>query len=173
MKYTRLFLTVLFAGIFQFSSNAQEVVGGKAAISWMSFEDAVAMNEKAPKKIFIDVYTAWCGWCKKMDASTFKDSTVVNYMSQNFYAVKLDAETKDTIRFKDKFFVYKPEFKANELAVSLLNGKMGYPSFVLMDESYSLLSPLSGFHTTPELMPVLTYYGSNDYKTIKWEDYKK
>ncbi|MBL7923684.1 MAG: DUF255 domain-containing protein [Bacteroidia bacterium] len=143
------------------------------SIQWMSFEQAVALNDQAPRKIFIDVYTAWCGWCKKMDASTFKDSTIVNYINGNYYAVKLDAETKDTIRFRDKVFVFKPEFKANELAVSLLNGKMGYPSFVVMDERYSLLTPLSGFHSTADLMPVLTYFGSNTYQTVKWEDYKK
>ncbi len=158
---------------FQSSSQAQDAKPNTGVISWMSFEDAVALNDKAPKKIFIDVYTAWCGWCKKMDASTFKDTAVVKYIADNYYAVKLDAETRDTILFRDKIFVYKPEFKANELAVSLLNGKMGYPSFVVMDEKYSLLTPLSGFQSTQDLMPVLTFYGSNAYQTVKWEEYKK
>lgn len=139
----------------------------------MSFEQAVAQNDKAPRKIFIDVYTGWCGWCKKMDASTFRDSAVVNYISSNYYAVKLDAETRDTIRFRDKIFVYKAEFKANELAVSLLNGKMGYPSFIVMDENYGILTPLSGYQTVPELLPALRFFGSNAYKTTKWEDYIK
>ncbi len=165
-------LALLFLFVNTGSCYAQETQNANA-IKWMSFEEAVAKNDVVPKKIFIDVYTAWCGWCKKMDASTFKDSAVVNYITSNFYAVKLDAETKDTIQFREKQFVYKPEFKANELAVSLLNGKMGYPSFVLMDEKYTLLTPLSGFHTTQDLMPVLTYFGSNIYQTVKWEDYKK
>ncbi len=173
MKKRILILSVFTLVFFNNSSKAQDMAAGPGQIQWISFEKAVSLNEQNPKKIFIDVYTAWCGWCKKMDASTFKDSLVVNYISQYYYAVKLDAETKDTIRFKDKIFVYQPEYKANELAVSLLNGKMGYPSFVLMDEKYTLLSPLSGFHSTAELMPVLSYFGSNAYQTIKWEDYKK
>lgn len=156
------------------SCNAQTATShGEGGIHWMSFEQAVAQNDMAPRKIFIDVYTGWCGWCKKMDASTFRDSAVVNYISSNYYAVKLDAETRDTIRFRDKIFVYKAEFKANELAVSLLNGKMGYPSFVVMDEQYGILTPLSGYQTVPDLMPVLTYFGSNTYKSTKWEDYPK
>ena len=164
-------LAVLFlTGSCSAQTDKHNVAGG---IQWMSFEQAVQLNDQTPKKIFIDVYTDWCGWCKRMDASTFKDSTVVEYIKENYYAVKLDAETKDTIRFRDKVFVFKPEYKANELAVSLLNGKMGYPSFVVMDEKYTLLTPLSGFHTTTELMPILTFFGSNKYQTMKWEDYPK
>lgn len=163
---TRLYIVlVLLAG---HSCMAQE-----EGIRWMSFEDAVVASDKDPRKIFIDVYTGWCGWCKRMDASTFKDTSVVNYMNRNYYAVKLDAETRDTVRFRDKVFVYRAEYKANELALSLLNGKMGYPSFVIMDEQYAILTPLSGFHTTEELFPYLTFFASNTYKSTKWEDYKK
>jgi thioredoxin-related protein len=108
-----------------------------------------------------------------MDASTFLDTSVVRQLRSDYYAVKLNAETRDTIRFRDKVFVFKPEFKANEIALALLNGKMGYPSFVLMDEEYKILQPLSGFQTTEELMPLLRFYGSNAYKNMKLEDYLK
>ncbi|HLT51685.1 MAG TPA: DUF255 domain-containing protein, partial [Arenibacter sp.] len=47
-------------------------------ITWLSWEEAVklAETEKDPKKIFVDVYTDWCGWCKKMDKDTFQDPKV-------------------------------------------------------------------------------------------------
>nr|HMT30281.1 DUF255 domain-containing protein [Bacteroidia bacterium] len=121
-------------------TSSKEIKNDPDGIQWISFEQAVKLNEKNPKKIFIDVYTHWCGWCKKMDATTFKEDTVVKYINENYYAVKLDAETKDTIRFKDKEFKYVADYKANELAISLLSGKMGYPSYVLMDEKYSLMT---------------------------------
>jgi thioredoxin-related protein len=157
------------------TSLAQSEIVKKAPskIEWISFEQAVFLNDMKPKKIFIDVYTDWCGWCKRMDAGTFKDSLIANYISENYYAVKLNAETKDTIRFRDKVFVFKPEMKANELAISLLSGKMGYPSFVLMDEKYAILQPLSGYQTTEELLPLLEFYGTNAYLTTKWEEYSK
>ena len=46
-------------------------------INWMSFEEAIARSKEDPKHIFVDVYTDWCGWCKKMDASTFVDPVIV------------------------------------------------------------------------------------------------
>ncbi len=41
-----------------------------AAIKWMSFAEAEKQMRLEPKKVFIDVYTTWCGWCKKLDATT-------------------------------------------------------------------------------------------------------
>lgn len=140
-------------------------------IKWMSFTQAVEANKKSPRKIFIDIYTGWCGWCKKMDNTTFLNDTVANYMNEKFYAVKLDAETKDTIIFNEHAFVYMPENKANTLALSLLNGKMSYPTFVVMDEKVQLLSPIPGFQTVPQLMPVLKYFGENIYLNQNWADY--
>jgi thioredoxin-related protein len=143
-------------------------------IQWVSFEEAVKLSEKNPKKLFIDVYTNWCGWCKKMDATTFKEAEVVKFINANFYPVKLNAETRDTIRFRDKEFKYVPEYKANELALSLLSGKMGYPSYVLLDEQFALLSPpVQSYLEKKDLMPIITFYGSNIYKTQSWEEYQK
>ena len=50
----------------------------------MGFEEAVAKSEKAPKKLFIDVYTDWCGWCKKMDKTTFAETEVAKYINENY-----------------------------------------------------------------------------------------
>lgn len=134
-----------------------------SGIRWMSFEDAVRKSESDKKKIFIDVYTDWCGWCKRMDASTFKNDTVVEYLNQNYLAVKLNAETRDTIRFRDQAFVFRPEYKANEIALSLLSGKMGYPSFVVLDENFSMLNVIAGYQTPEQLLPTLQHFAENKH----------
>jgi len=154
------------------SAKAENKTSVQDGIQWMGFEEAVAKNNSQPKKIFIDVYTDWCGWCRKMDQSTFKEQQVVDYINQNYYAVKLDAETRDTIYFRDHKFAYIPANKANELAVSLLNGKMSYPSYVFLDEKFNLLTPVAGYLKTEQLMPILTYFGSNIYLEKKWEEYQ-
>src|SRR3982750_3389771 len=92
-----LFLTIaiFFAGSFG-PVAAQIPAPDHESIRWMSFTDAVRENARQPKKIFIDVYTKWCGWCKRMDATTYEDAGIAKYMNENFYAVRLDAETRDT-----------------------------------------------------------------------------
>jgi len=59
------------------------------------------------------------------------------------------------------------------LAAALLNGKMSYPSFVLMNEDLEILQPLPGYKTADELEPILTYISEDHYLSTKWEDYKK
>ena len=90
----------------------------------MTWEEAVqkASTEASPKKLFIDVYTDWCGWCKKMDKDTFQNAEVAAYMSENFYMVKLDAEQKEPIEFKGKTynFVATGRRGYHELAAALL-----------------------------------------------------
>ena len=67
----------------------------KATIKWLTLEEAYKLNQKNPKKIFVDVYTNWCGWCKRMDRDTFQDAKVAEFVNENFYAVKLNAESQD------------------------------------------------------------------------------
>ena len=64
-------------------------------VNWLSFEDAVNSSQQEQRKIFIDVYTDWCGWCKKMDATTFSDPEVVEILQNKFYHVKFNAEQRD------------------------------------------------------------------------------
>ncbi|MBL7925852.1 MAG: DUF255 domain-containing protein [Bacteroidia bacterium] len=158
----------IYAGILALVAFCITACSGQSVhtgqkIKWLTFEQAIAANEKAPKKIFIDIYTDWCGWCKKMDASTFMNDEVANYMNTYYYAVKYNAESKDTVVYKGHNFVYVPERKANALALSLLNEKMSYPTFVVMDEKVQLLSPIPGYQTPEQLMPILKYFGSNIY----------
>lgn len=142
-------------------------------INWLTIEEAEAANNNVPKKILIDVYTDWCGWCKKMDASTFKDEEIVNYLNKNYYSIKLDGEDKNTLTFKgvEFNFIDKGRRGYHELAAGFLQGKMSYPSLVLLDEDFVVLQVFKGFRTADELLPIVIYLGDNIYQETKWVDY--
>lgn len=154
-------------------SNAESQASEPVKPHWVSFEVAVKKLGKAPKPIMIDVYTDWCGWCKVMDKNTFSQKDVANYLNNSFHVVKLNAETKDTIHLGDKVFVFKPEYKSNELAISLLGGKMSYPSIVFLDEKLQMLTVVPGYIEAPQMLDILRYFGEGIYKNQKWEDYQK
>ena len=59
--------------IFTFSKSPSEV-DINTEIKWISFEEAVAKTSENPKMILVDLYTDWCGWCKKMDRDTYSRS---------------------------------------------------------------------------------------------------
>ncbi|MFN8165216.1 MAG: DUF255 domain-containing protein [Bacteroidia bacterium] len=164
-------LLILFAAIILCSFGIEEKKSNEA-ILWMSMKEALAKNEKQPKKIFIDMYTSWCGWCKKMDAATFTDSKIAEYMNAHYYAVKFDAETKDTIVYKDKPYTFVPEYKSNELAARLLNGQMSYPTAVYMDEKNNPITAVPGYLSPNDLLPILVFFAEDHYKTEKWEEFR-
>ncbi|HOY72828.1 MAG TPA: DUF255 domain-containing protein, partial [Tenuifilaceae bacterium] len=74
-------------------------------VKWYTLEEALKLNTSEPRKIFIDVYTDWCGWCKKMDSNTFNNPLIASYLTKDFYAVKVKAEGKNEITYKGQ--VYK------------------------------------------------------------------
>ena len=156
---------------------ALPVFGNAQKINWMSFEEAVKLNETAPKKIFIDVYTDWCGWCKRMDQTTFQDTAVIKYMNENYYAVKFDAEMSDTIVFGGYTYVNEGGVNGrrgtHQLAAAMLQGRLSYPSYVFMNENNQLLTVAPGYMDAKDIMPVLSYFATDAFKKQSFNDYIK
>jgi thioredoxin-related protein len=146
-------------------------------VNWMTWEQAVNANKIKKKKIFIDVYTDWCGWCKVMDKETFANDTVVTYLNQNFYAVKLDAEQKEKIIFQNNTFEYVLPEEGNRgvhtLAYALLDGKMSYPTVVYLTEEFERIMVSPGYKQKTQLMKELIYSNEELYKTKSWDLYSK
>ncbi len=162
---TFIIITILF---FSLSLSAQEV-------NWISWDEAIALTstEENPKKIFVDIYTDWCGWCKKMDKDTFQNQEVAAYMAENFYMVKMDAEGKEPITYQGKEFKYVPSGKRgyHELAAALLQGRLSYPTVVFLDEEGNMLSPVPGYQKVKPFLKIARYFGDNIYKEQDWKSY--
>jgi thioredoxin-related protein len=115
-------------------------------IHWITdFNELEQKMKENPKKVYFDVYTDWCGWCKKMEATTFQNPDLIKYINLNYYAVRFNAERQDVIHFNGKEYHYEPQYKLNTLTLDLMPGKQ--PSF--------------------------TYFGDNAVKHQTWEAYSK
>lgn len=151
------------------------VAVAQETIHWMDFEEAVKACQKTPKKIFVDVYTDWCGWCKKMDKTTFADPAVAQYVNEKYYAVKFDAERNDTVHFMGTDFVPVKQpgsFRSiHQLAASMLQGKMSYPSYVVFNEELKVIQVIPGYQEVKTFLPILHFFGDDAYKTTAWKDY--
>ena len=165
LKNTVFFLC--FALAFTFG-QAQEV-------KWLTWDQAaeLAATDKNPKKVFIDVYTDWCGWCKKMDKDTFQNPEVAAYMSENYYMVKMDGEGKEPIEFKGKTYKFVPSGRKgyHEFAAALMQGRMSYPTTIFLDEKLNMLSPVPGYQKPEPFLNIARYFGDDIYKEKDWKTY--
>ena len=163
----------LFTGFTAHKAAAQTKEAKAEKIQWLTIEEAVKKMEKEPRKIVIDVYTDWCGWCKKMDQSTFTDPEVAAYVNKHYYAVKLNAEGKDPIHVNNRTYKYNPEYKVHELAITFLKGQMSYPTTVYLDEQLRILTPVPGYLDAPTFSKILRYFGDDNYKKMTYQEFEK
>jgi len=163
-----LFLTILL--ILPNTSVQSEI---KEEIHWVSIEEALQMAKIHNKMIIVDIYTNWCGWCKIMDQRTYQNAQIISYINQKFYAVKLNAERKDTVKFQGNQFIYETEKRMHQLASLLLNNKPQYPSTVFLTSKAEVLPAIFGYIDNKTMIKILNYYGEGEYLNSKWKDYEK
>lgn len=145
----------------------------KPTINWVSFEELDKLHDETPKPVFIDIYTNWCGWCKRLDKTTFVDESLVKYMNENYYAVKFNAENPVDITFGGQKFPFVPNGKRgySELAYKFMNGKMSYPTLVFLNENLEVLQPVPGYLDAINLEAILTFFKGKHYNTTPWEKF--
>lgn len=181
-KMKKYFLLLLVSGLLGANVHGQVAkVSEGTAVKWMTFEEAVKRSETEKRKIFIDVYTDWCGWCKVMDKNTFTDSKIAKLLNEEFYPVKFDAEQTADVVFRGNTFKFVPYGNkgSHQLAMALLNNQMSYPNFVFLDEEFRIVPIIEGYtslpgYRKPEEFHIFVNFVSGDfYKKVAFQDYQK
>jgi thioredoxin-related protein len=164
----RVFLLTLVSVCFITTGYSQ------SPVKWYTIEEAFALTQKEPRKIMIDVYTDWCGWCKVMDANTFSNEVIAAYLNKSFYPVKFNAEQKTDVTINGQVFKFVPNGTKgyNELAAALLNGQLSYPSVVFLDEKTQMIQPIQGYIQARQFDGIIKFIGGDRYKTEKWADFQ-
>ena len=149
------------------------LVEAQEEIKWYSIEEAIQLAREEPRILVIDVYTDWCGWCKRMDATTFKDPEVVEMMNGNFYPVKLDAEGKKDIVIGDRTFKFVENGRRgyHEVAVIVTKGRLSYPTISYVGADGRVIEASAGYRTPEQFKVFLSYYKGDAYKTSSFEEF--
>lgn len=118
-------LKLLVLSLFLFSTQA---IKAQIEFTGLAYEAALLKAKEENKLIFVDIYTNWCGPCKKLSKTTFQDKKIGQDMNASFINMKWDAESKD----------YRAICK--ELGVK------SYPTLLFIQPNGEVFSRLNGFH---------------------------
>jgi thioredoxin-related protein len=133
-------------------------------IQWHSYNDGVALARTQNKKLLIDVYTNWCGWCKKMDSDVYSDEHIKAIVAGNFIAVKLNAESQNNVTVGTD--------QLDEASLARAMGVTGYPTTVFLESGAGPITKIAGYMEAKEFATVLRFIGEDHYKTTTFEKFK-
>ena len=144
-------------------------------VNWLTWEQAIEKNETEKRKILVDFYTDWCGWCKKMDVNTFDTEIISDYLNEFYYPVKFDAERKQTIIYKGKEYKFIRRGKSgyHELAAELLGGKLSFPTVVFLDENSEIIQPIPGYQDARTFEMIIKFFAEDYHKRMPWPKYAR
>ena len=149
------------------ASKAQEEV------KWYSIDEALVMARQEPRVLVIDVYTDWCGWCKRMDATTFSDPEIAAMLNEHFYPVKLDAEGKEDIVIGDRTFKFVASGRRgyHEIAAIVTKGRLSYPTISYVDAQGKVMQAAPGYKTPEQFRVYLDYFSGDAYLEQSFEEF--
>jgi len=85
-----ILLILLILGGSQTTSSESKEKGNIEGIRWyFSLEEALGLAKKESKLIMADFYSDHCGWCKRLDSTTYTNPKVIE-LSKKFISLKID-----------------------------------------------------------------------------------
>lgn len=152
----------------------------KGAVKWINWSELEDNAKKEPRKVVVDLYTSWCGWCKRMDKATFQHPEVAKYLNEKFYAVKFNAETKTDIDFNGGNYKFIPRGRrgTNELALKLMlgdkkTGRTGYPTIAFLDENLQRIDAYPGYKSPDQFDAIAKFIEEDHYKDKSLAQFQK
>ncbi len=170
---TKKILLLLILGCFVTGISKAQTV------QWKTIEQAAKTDTKNNAKLFfVDFYTSWCGWCKKMDKETFSSPTVALILNTYYIPVKFDAESNNEFTWYGEKYNNTPgvpnaKRNTHNFAKKVLGARMGFPSFGIFKSDQQQLTVVQGYYAPEDFIMVLWYFASGDNARYNWERYKK
>jgi thioredoxin-related protein len=168
----KIFATTIISMSVCLMLNAQS-----ANIKWYTIQEAEQLMKTAPRPMFFDTYTDWCGWCKRMDQVTFGHIVIADILNTKFYPVKFNAERTDNVVFLEQTFINdRRTSNTHQLAVALLQGRLAYPTVVFLypqaNGQYAV-APIPGYKEPKDMEALLNFFIDRNFETQKWEDFQR
>lgn len=152
------------------------------AVQWMEFDAALKTASASGKHIMVDVYTDWCGYCKKLDAETYSEEGVRKILADSYVSIKLkgdssrklkvsvqplDSEGKTLLRF-----VVTDTASSSE--ASLSRGALratGFPTIAFLAPDGRLITTRPGYINAEQFTHIINFIKDDLYEVMSFNEY--
>ena len=90
-------LGFVYVIVICFAMAAETGLAASNTIKWHSFKEGMVLGNSSKKKIYLNFHADWCRYCHVMEKKTFRNRSVVNYLNENFIAIKVDYDKEKRI----------------------------------------------------------------------------
>lgn len=154
-----LFAALLLTAVLATSAAAQ-------GVAWRKWNAGLQSASSSGRPVLVDVYTDWCGWCKRMDKDVYARADVRDYLNAKFVTIKLNAESAEAATFEGRN--YTARTLSSRLEVS------GYPTTVFLRANGEKLVNVPGYLPPDRFLKLLRYIGDGHMdRGVSWDDYMK
>ena len=163
---TSALLVIMVASAILAGEPQENKEGEKSSsteINWMKYDEGLAAAKESGKHIFANFTTDWCGFCKKMNKTTFVDPAIVAAINKDFVAVKIDGDSGDTLDV-DGYKITEHDLTTSEYHVA------GYPTYWFLESDGTKLGYLRGYQTSDQLSQALKMVAERQYEKPKNAD---
>jgi thioredoxin-related protein len=145
------------------SADRPSIVVESEAVDWLPLSEALEKAATTGKKVMIDVYAPWCGFCRRMHDETYSNEAVADYVAENYIATRIDGDSSETYDFMGY------NLTGSQLAGQL--GARGFPTTVFLFPTGEYLTPLPGFVEHGMFVPVLKYLATDAFEKQSFEEF--
>ena len=133
---------------------------------WKDWNGGLKEASGAGKPVLVDVYTDWCGWCKRMDRDVYARPEVRQYLAEHFVTVKLNAEYSTPARYDGK--QYTSRTLAERFRVN------GFPTTIFLRADGNHIANVPGYVPAERFMLLLHYIGDGHIdRGVSYDEFVK